>query len=104
MSFNCSSLTHKQLYVIHYMQNTENTLLIICTIILLINFVITDEHGYTPLEILGKSLRNFMHLNSTFTNLILIVAVSTFISSYIPIIPTQIFIAVYMGRLSMSRF
>ena len=65
MSFNCSSLTHKQLYVIQYMQNTENTLFAICTIILLINFVITDDHGYTPLEILGKTLRNFMHLNSS---------------------------------------
>ena len=104
MSFNCSSLTPKQLYIIHYMQNTENTLLIICTIILLINFVITDEHGYTPLEILGKSLRNFMHLNNTFLNLILIVVISNFISSYIPVIPTQVFIGAYMGRLSMSRF
>jgi len=103
MSFSCSSLTQKQLYVIQYMQNTENTLFAICSIILLINFVIIDEHGYTPLEILGKKLRNFMHFNNTFTNLILTVVVSTFISSYIPIIPTQIFIAVYMGRISMSR-
>ena len=104
MSFNCSSLTPKQLYVIHYMQNTENMLCVICTIILLINFVITDDHGYTPLEILGKSLRNFMHSNSTFTNLLLTVVISMFISSYIPVIPTQIFIGAYMGRLSMSRF
>ncbi len=101
MSFNCSSLTEKQINIIKYVQNDEQNWMLLFGFILIINYFITDTvYGYTPLYILYRRLSGFMETGHPIVCYLFACGLGLFLSSYIPVLNTFIVIT---GVLNMMR-
>jgi hypothetical protein len=93
MSFNCSSLTQKDIKIINYIHDFENNYILLLGVILIINGFIQDTtYGYTPLYILYREFSEFMRSHNQTLTLIIMFVVSGMISNYMPVLNTFVVI------------
>ena len=103
MSFNCSSLTEKQIEIIKYVQNYEqNVYYVLATILILNGFIMDVKERHTPLYIGFRSLRRSMQSRNSLC-LYAALAMGLIITRYIPVINTFVFITLFLFNLRWNR-